>query len=139
MSVIEKKHETYLLQELPPHARDIADFLFNSKTLTFFLQQWQQPNTDKELLAAKKVPEALWPQIIEAGLLAKLTFMEPQPGLTSEQLLFLIHISCRLVKMPLSQYSLEEVVHSYQENMPRYTKWLIQMTQTLRQSKNKST
>lgn len=132
MPLFEKTYEKHLLQELPPHARDIADFLFNGKPLVFFIQQQQSPKPDIELLNNKKVPHKFWNEIIEAALLAKLTNMDPSPLLRSDQILFLIHSSCVLIKMPLSQYSLEEVVSENEFKMPKFSHWIKSMAAALR-------
>lgn len=132
MSLFEKTYENHLLQELPPHARDIADFLFNGKPLVFFIQQQQSPIPDIELLNNKKVPHHYWNEIIEAALLAKLTNVDPSPILRSDQILFLIHSSCALIKMPLSQYSLDEIIHENQLKLPKFSHWIRIMAAALR-------
>lgn len=124
MSLTQKKHETFLLQELPPHARDIAEFLFNGKPLVFFLQQRQTPQIDTQLLDSKKVPHKLWADIIEASLLAKLTYIDIHPGLTRQEVLFLLRKACELLKTPLSDYSLEDVLLEHQERMPKFARWV---------------
>lgn len=136
MPLNDKNYENHYLQELPPHARDIAQFLYNGKPLVFFIQQWTQPNPDKELMDQKKVPHALWNDIIEAAFLAKLTYIQPNDKFNKDQLLFLIHTSCQIVKMPLNEYSMDEIIETYRDQMPKYCKWLLEMMVKLRQASN---
>ena len=58
-------------------------------------------------------------------------FFEPNPNLTREQILFLIQSACTLIGMPLTQYSLEDVIRQNKERMPKLSGWLIAQAQLL--------
>lgn len=131
MALHQNNYERFSLQELPPHARDIAEYLFNSRPLVYFFEQQKIPEPDTYLLDARKVPHSMWPEIIHAALLAKLSFFEPNPNLTREQILFLIQSACTLIGMPLTQYSLEDVIRQNKERMPKLSSWLIAQAQLL--------
>ncbi len=132
MSLNQNNYERFSLQELPPHARDIAEYLFNSQPLVYFLKQQKTPEPDIFLLDNRKVPHSMWPEIIHAALLAKLSFFEPNPNLKREQVLFLIQSACKLIGMPLNQHSLEEVIRQNKERMPLLSSWLISQAQLLK-------
>ena len=132
MSLNQNNYERFSLQELPPHARDVAEYLFSSQPLVYFLKQQQTPEPDIYLLDTHKVPHSMWPEIIHAALLAKLSFFEPNPTLKREQVLFLIQSACKLIGMPLNQYSLEDVIRQNTEQMPQLSRWLISQAQLLK-------
>lgn len=131
MSITPQNYERFLLQELPPHARDIAEFLFNGQPLVFFLKQQATPNPDDFLLDKYKVPHKFWPDIIDAALLAKLSSFEPNPNFERSQVTFLIKTATNLVGTPLNKFSLEEVIRHHHERMPRLCKWLMSMAKLL--------
>jgi len=128
MALSEKKYERHLLQELPPNARDVAEFLFSNKPLLFFLKQQATAKVDHALLEQSKVSPKLWPEIIQAALLAKITYFEPNPNLTAEQLEFLMEKACDLVNMPMQQLSVEQIIELTHNNMTWFAKWLHQMS-----------
>lgn len=134
MSITTQNYERFLLQELPPHARDIAEFLFNGQPLVFFLKQQAAPDPDNFLLNKHKVPHKFWPEIISAALLAKLSSFEPNSDFSRKQVTFLIKTATNLIGTPLNEFSLEEVIRHNQERMPKLCKWLMSMAKLLQEA-----
>lgn len=116
---------------LPPHAHDIAEHLLALTPLNelLFLQQTNQPNRD--LLAQHKVPTALWPDIVKAAVLAKVTGFMDNPQWTKEEILYLIKAACTAADLPLKAYTLAEVMERSIDKMPVLHQWLTRLTQQL--------
>lgn len=131
MHLIENVLEQKLLLDLPPHARDIAMEYISTKSLGELLDLWQETKPDLSQLSAKNIPHSMWKPLINAALLAKVTYFLPNPDLTQEEMLFLIKIACMSAGYPLNTYSLADVMVMTKEDMPVLHNWLQQFADFL--------
>ncbi len=134
MPLIENQFEQTLLQELPPHARDIALDFMGTYSLGELLMALQTNEPDKELLQRKKVPSSYWEPILKATLLAKCTYFIPNPEFRQEERLFLIKAACMSADYPLSSFSLAEVIEISHQKMPVLHQWLKRLTEDLKEN-----
>ncbi|NPA72665.1 MAG: hypothetical protein GXO35_07535 [Gammaproteobacteria bacterium] len=132
--LIEPLPEQGLLQQLPPHARDVAEHLLTVMPLSELLISWQGAVPDHPLLEAHNVPIALWMPILEAALLAKITSFTINEQFSQEEMLYLIKIACASARMPLDAYSLKEVLAVSQAGLPVLYEWLVRFTSLLKQA-----
>jgi len=132
MHLIENKYETAGLQNLPPHARDVADQLLTVTPLSELLTIWQDNTPNSELLQEHKAPEQLWPDIVNAALLAKVTYFLPNENFTKEELLYLMKAGCASIKLPLNVYSIKEVVEMSENDYPVFSQWLTDFAKHLK-------
>ncbi|WP_040727017.1 hypothetical protein [Thiomicrorhabdus sp. Kp2] len=124
MHLIENKYETAGLLKLPPHARDIGEYLLTIIPLNELLILWQAKQPNRELLHFYKVPEVYWDEIIDATLLAKTTYFLPNDNFTKEELLYLMKAACESIHLPLNAYSVKEVIKMSQDEYPIFSEWL---------------
>ncbi|KUJ74264.1 hypothetical protein AVO42_02275 [Thiomicrospira sp. XS5] len=134
MPLIENEFEQALLQELPPHARDIALDFMGTYSLGELLEALQANEPDKELLQRKKVPSSYWEPILKATLLAKCTYFIPNPEFRQEERLFLIKVACMSAGFPLSTFSLVEILEISHQKMPVLNQWLKRLTADLQEN-----
>ncbi|BCN92324.1 hypothetical protein THMIRHAM_01090 [Thiomicrorhabdus immobilis] len=135
MHLIENKYETAGLLKLPPHARDIAEHLLTLTPLNELLLMWQADEPNQDLLHEHRVPEKLWPEIINATLLAKTTYFLPNPNFTKEELLYLMKAACSSIGLPLNLYSVKEVIEMSREEYPIFSEWLKTFANLLKQKR----
>lgn len=131
MHLIENKYETAGLLLLPPHARDIAQHLLTVTPLSELLLMWQNQKPNHELLIRHKVPVEFWEKIIDATLLAKVTYFLPNSTFNRDEVLYLIKAGCLAIKMPLDTYSVKEVIDAKSEDYPVFINWLKQLAKLL--------
>ena len=131
MHLIENKYETAGLLLLPPHARDIAQHLLTVTPLSELLLMWQNQKPNHELLIRHKVPVEFWEKIIDATLLAKVTYFLPNSTFNRDEVLYLIKAGCLAIKMPLDTYSVKDVIDAKSEDYPIFADWLKQFTKLL--------
>ena len=135
MHLIENKYETAGLLKLPPHARDVGEHLLTITPFNELLSLWQAKQPDKELLHLYKVPEAYWNEILDATLLAKTTYFLPNDHFTKEELLYLMKAACESIHLPLSLYSVKEVIKMCEDEYPVLSEWLTLFAERLRAKK----
>ena len=133
MNLIENKYETAGLWKLPPHARDVAEELLTVTPLDELLVIWQEQKPDHKLLQRFHAPVTLWPDILNATLLAKTTYFILNPDFTRQELLYLMKIACASVNRPLDTYSIKEVIEMSQEDYPIFVDWLTEFASQLKQ------
>ncbi|WP_029406507.1 hypothetical protein [Thiomicrorhabdus sp. Milos-T2] len=124
MHLLENKYETAGLLKLPPHARDIAEHLLTLTPLNQLLLMQQANDPDTALLNEHHVPITLWPDILNATLLAKTTYFLPNPNFNKEELLYLMKAACSSIGLPLNVYSVKEVIEMSAEEYPVFSEWL---------------
>ncbi|MDX1353214.1 MAG: hypothetical protein R3254_09390 [Thiomicrorhabdus sp.] len=136
MHLIENKYETASLLKLPPHARDVGEYLLTITPLNKLLHLWQEKQPDLELLHFYKVPESYWNEILDATLLAKTTYFLPNDKFTKEELLYLMKAACESIHLPLSSYSVKEVIEMSEEEYPVFSEWLRLFANLLKEKKS---
>lgn len=128
MPLIENEFEQALMNQLPPHARDVAQDLMGTYSLGELLMALQANEPDQQRLAQKKVPARYWEAILRATLLAKCTYFIPNPKLSREERLFLVRVACMSAGYPLSSYRLFEILEITHQEMPVFHQWLQRLT-----------
>ncbi len=134
MQLIENKYETALLLQLPPNARDIAEYLLTVKPLGVLLTMWQENIPDVDLLSQHHVASTLWEAILKATILAKITYFFENPNFNEAEILYLLKAACASAGMPLKAYSLGEVIEMSQKEMPIFHQWLVGFARLLKQA-----
>ena len=72
-------YENYLIRQLPPNAQRAAEALLAKMSLAELLSMRAEKRLDLYLLDQNKVAHELWPDILRAVLLARVSYFEPSP------------------------------------------------------------
>lgn len=135
MQFLEPQYETTGLLDLPPLARDIALEWLSSKNLTELLSIQAENTPDTALLSQHKTSAELWPKIISATLLAKVTSFTPSESYQPAEVLYLLKIACSNAGYSLSIYTLSDVIELIGSDMPNLKNWLMEFAALLRAQK----
>jgi hypothetical protein len=95
----------------------------------------EENRIDLFLMDQNKVPHELWPEILRAVLLARVSYFEPSPFLDQEKILLLVKLAVETVGFSLST-PLPQIVNAIKADYPRLTKWLALMAQLLAKVKS---
>ena len=125
MNLIENDFETALMQELPPNARDLAEHLFSTYSLQKLLKMIYETGISEGDLKYHHIPSKLGPSILNAALLAKITYFLPNAKMTKAECEYLITLACAAAGYPLKDYNIKEVLTAIQSQMPVLFKWLL--------------
>ncbi len=132
MHPLEQKYEQTLLLQLPPQNRDIANRLLEQYSLAELLSMWQQYPPEQALLDTHNTSENDWYPILTAAILAKTTCFIENPHFTQPERLYLIKAACGSAGLPLTKYSLKEVIHLSQNRFPVLHEWLLRLSNQLK-------
>lgn len=138
MQLMENNYEDALLLKLPPNARDVAEHLFTFRPLHELLILWLDNEPDFELLTERHVASQHWEAILNATLLAKMTYICDNPKFNQEEVLFLLKIACASAGLPLKAYTLAEVVELSKEDLPIFHDWLKRFAHRLKTTHQKN-
>jgi len=133
MHLIENNYEKTALLQLAPHARDVAEQILTVTPLNELLQLWLSKEPDTTLLTLHKVPIGMWSEIVDAALLAKVTYFLPNERFDKEEVLYLIKIACLSINKPLSAFTIKEVIELTKEDYPVFSHWLTDFAFLLKQ------
>ncbi len=128
-------YENYLIRQLPPNAQRAAEALLAKTSLAELLAFKEDEKIDLYLMDQNKVPHDLWPEILRAVLLARVSYFEPSPLLDQEKILLLVKLAVETVGFSLST-PLPQIVNAIKTDYPRLTKWLAMMAQLLAKVKS---
>ncbi|MBP7900581.1 MAG: hypothetical protein KAZ85_01145 [Gammaproteobacteria bacterium] len=128
-------YENYLIRQLPPNAQRAAEALLAKMSLAELLSMRAEKRLDLYLLDQNKVAHELWPDILRAVLLARVSYFEPSPLLDQEKILLLVKLAVETVGFSLST-PLPQIVNAIKSDYPRLTKWLALMAQLLAKVKS---
>jgi hypothetical protein len=128
-------YENYLIRQLPPNAQRAAEALLAKTSLAELLAFKEDEKIDLFLMDQNKVPHDLWPEILRAVLLARVSYFEPSPLLDQEKILLLVKLAVETVGFSLST-PLPQIVNAIKTDYPRLTKWLAMMAQLLAKVKS---
>lgn len=128
-------YENYLIRQLPPNAQRAAEALLAKTSLAELLALREEERIDLFLMDQNKVPHELWPEILRAVLLARVSYFEPSPLLDQEKILLLVKLAVETVGFSLST-PLPHIVNAIKADYPRLTKWLAMMAQLLAKVKS---
>lgn len=128
-------YENYLIRQLPPNAQRAAEALLAKTSLAELLALREENRIDLFLMDQNKVAHELWPEILRAVLLARVSYFEPSPLLDQEKILLLVKLAVETVGFSLST-PLPQIVNAIKTDYPRLTKWLALMAQLLAKVKS---
>lgn len=128
-------YENYLIRQLPPNAQRAAKALLAKTSLAELLALREENRIDLFLMDQNKVAHELWPEILRAVLLARVSYFEPSPLLDQEKILLLVKLAVETVGFSLST-PLPQIVNAIKADYPRLTKWLALMAQLLAKVKS---
>lgn len=129
--MIQHRFERSLLNLLPPNARKVADNLLTEYCLMGLLRLYEDGFIEKNLLQQHQVDERLWADILQASLLAKLTYFEASDLLTREQVYFLIETALKVLFYEVN-YPLAQVFVETKRQHPFFARWLVAMAKRVR-------
>lgn len=128
-------YEDQLIRQLPPNAQRVAELLLSRLSLSELLTMRDNGDVDVFLLNKHNVSQALWPDILRAIILARITYFNPSPLLNQEKILLLVKLAVETAGFSLST-PLPQIVAEVKEDYPRLTTWLVQMAQLLSKLKS---
>lgn len=128
-------YEDYLIRQLPPNAQRVAEALLAKTSLANLLEMREENRIDLFLMNENKVAHELWPEILRAVLLARVSYFEPSPFLNQEKILLLVKLAVETVGFSLST-PLPQIVNAIKADYLRLTKWLTLMAQLLAKVKS---
>jgi hypothetical protein len=128
-------YENYLIRQLPPNAQRAAEALLAKTSLAELLALREESRIDLFLMDQNKVAHELWPEILRAVLLARVSYFEPSPLLDQEKILLLVKLAVETVGFSLAT-PLPQIVNAIKTDYPRLTKWLALMAQLLAKVKS---
>lgn len=128
-------YEDQLIRQLPPNAQRVAELLLSRLSLSELLTMRDNGDVDVFLLNEHNVSQALWPDILRAIILARITYFNPSPLLNQEKILLLVKLAVETAGFSLST-PLPQIVAEVKEDYPRLTTWLVQMAQLLSKLKS---
>ncbi|MCI4411402.1 MAG: hypothetical protein JHC38_06975 [Thiotrichales bacterium] len=128
-------YEDQLIRQLPPNAQRVAELLLSRLSLSELLTMRDNGDVDVFLLNQHNVSQALWPDILRAIILARITYFNPSPLLNQEKILLLVKLAVETAGFSLST-PLPQIVAEVKEDYPRLTTWLVQMAQLLSKLKS---
>lgn len=129
------EYEDRLVRQLPPNAQRVAELLLSRLSLSELLAMRDNGDVDVFLLNEHKVNQELWPDIVRAIILARITYFDPSPLLNQEKILLLVKLAVETAGFSLST-PLQQIVAEVKEDYPRLTTWLVQMAQLLNKVKS---
>lgn len=132
---LQHPYEKYLIRQLPPNAQRAAEALLAKTPLAELLALREEQKIDLYLMDQNKVPHALWPDILKAVLLARVSYFEPSPLLDQEKILLLVKLAVETLGFSLST-PLPQIVNAIKADYPRLTQWLAMMAQQLSKVKS---
>lgn len=124
------RYEDQLIRRLPPNAQHVAELLLSQTSLAELLVIRDAQQIDLLLLAQNNVPVGLWSDIVQAALLARITYFDPSPLLDQEKILLLVKLAIETIGFSLTT-PLPQVVTAVKDHYPRLTAWLVSMAQLL--------
>ncbi len=124
MELIENEFEHTLIQRLPPHARDAAELLFSTYSLRQMLDMFYHQGLPEALLEEFHLKSTQSLSILNACLLAKITYFLPNPKMTKEECAYLIRLGCQVAGYPLEKYKISEIIIAAKDDLPTFTQWL---------------
>jgi hypothetical protein len=124
------EYENRLIRLLPPNAQHVAEMLLSRLSLTDMLRMRDDGDMDLFLLNQHKVDKELWPEILRAVILAKVTYFDPTEFLDQAKVLLLVKLAVEAAGFSLSR-PLPQVVAAVKTDYPRLTRWLVMMAQLL--------
>ncbi len=128
MKPIENVYEEALLHQLAPVAQKGAEEVFSTWTLSQMLESKLKRTTPKAFLRYREIAPAYWPEMLDAALIAKLTYIRPDnPQLDREARTWLISVASILIGMPIRTYTLAEIVQGTRIKYPVLSQWLVKM------------
>jgi hypothetical protein len=133
--VLVHDYEDQLIRQLPPNAQRVAELLLSRLSLSELLTMRDNGDVDVFLLNQHNVSQALWPDILRAIILARITYFNPSPLLNQEKILLLVKLAVETAGFSLST-PLPQIVAEVKEDYPRLTTWLVQMAQLLSKLKS---
>jgi hypothetical protein len=133
--VLVHDYEDQLIRQLPPNAQRVAELLLSRLSLSELLTMRDNGDVDVFLLNEHNVSQALWPDILRAIILARITYFNPSPLLNQEKILLLVKLAVETAGFSLST-PLPQIVAEVKEDYPRLTTWLVQMAQLLSKLKS---
>ena len=129
MQSLENKYEKTLLLQLSPKARDAAENLLNTLPLAELLVLWQQHSPDEQILQKYNASNEEWYAILNATILAKVTYFLINPNFTKAEVLYLVTIATASAGYPLTKHSLSEIIQLSQSELPVLHEWLLTFSQ----------
>jgi hypothetical protein len=124
------EYEDRLIRLLPPNAQHVAEMLLSRLSLTDMLRMRDEDEMDLYLLNEHKVSRELWPNILRAIILAKVTYFDPSEFLDQAKVLMLVKLAVEAAGFSLST-PLPQVVAAVKTDYKRLTRWLVVMAQLL--------
>jgi hypothetical protein len=124
------EYENRLIRQLPPNAQHVAEMLLSRLSLTDMLRMRDNGDMDLLLLNQHKVDKDIWPEILRAVILAKVTYFDPTEFLDQAKVLLLVKLAVEAAGFSLST-PLPQVVAAVKTDYPRLTRWLVMMAQLL--------
>jgi hypothetical protein len=124
------EYEDRLIRLLPPNAQHVAEMLLSRLSLTDMLRMRDEDEMDLYLLNEHKVSRELWPDILRAIILAKVTYFDPSEFLDQAKVLMLVKLAVEAAGFSLST-PLPQVVAAVKTDYKRLTRWLVVMAQLL--------
>jgi hypothetical protein len=135
MAAIQHCYENFLISQLPPNAQRVAEAMLANASLAELLEIRENRRIDSYLMDQNKVPYELWPEVLRAVLLARLTYFEPSPLLDQEKILLLVKLTIETAGFSLTT-PLPQIVNAIKADYPRLSLWLTQMANLLAQVKS---
>jgi len=123
-------HEDRLIRQLPPNAQHVCEMLLSRLSLVDMTRMQETGEMDLYLLTQHKVSHDLWPDILKAVILAKITYFEPSPLLDQAKILLLVKMAVETAGFSLNT-PLPQIVNAVKNDYPRLTRWLTMMAQLL--------
>lgn len=124
MKPIENTFEEEPILALPPLAQRVAYDLFSTWSLPQLMEAWVEDKKPDRLLKMHNCPARFWPDILSATFVAKTTYFLPNPNFNTQQISYLISLSCTHLGYPLNQYSLADVLGVARAKYPVFYEWL---------------
>lgn len=123
-------YEDRLIRQLPPNAQHVAEMMLSRMSLAELLRMSDTGDMDLFLMTQHNVSKELWPDILRAVTLAKVTYFEPSDLLDQAKVLLLVKLAVESAGFSLAT-PLPQVVASVKKDYPRLTRWLVAMAQLL--------
>lgn len=131
MAVILHAYEDRLIRDLPLlKAQHVAENLLSRYSVVELLELQLSGEVDDYAMSQNKLPYDLWPEIVRAALLARISYFDPSPNLNKEKILLLVKLAVEAIGFTVST-PLPQVVAAIKSDYLRLTNWLIQMAQLL--------
>lgn len=131
MVVILHSYEDKLIRDLPLlKARYVAETLLTRYSIAELLTLQLAESVDVDLMNSHKLPYDLWPDIVRAALLARISYIHPSHNLSKQKILLLVKLAIEFSGLN-SSVPLSEAVVSIKSDYAYLAIWLTGMAKQL--------